>query len=55
MKVGDGLEKTLEERMQQLTGQTERQRENNEDWKQGLENLLKSINQNKVDSRIPEL
>ena len=48
----------LEQRMQQTTDplipdQTERQRENNEDWKQGLEeNLLKLINQNKIDSRI---
>ena len=42
--------------MQQLTDQTEQQRENNEDWKLDLENnLLKLINQNKMDSRLSEL
>ena len=46
----------LEQRMQQLTDQTEQQRENNEDWKLDLENnLLKLINQNKMDSRLSEL
>ena len=50
------LEKMLEQRMQQLTDQTEKQREDNEDWRQDLENnLLKLINQNKIDSRVPEL
>lgn len=34
----------VEQRMQQLTDQTEQQRENNEDWKLDLENnLLKLI------------
>ena len=33
------LEKTLEQRMQQFTDPTERQRENN-DWKQGLRKNL---------------
>ena len=43
------LEKMLEQRMQQLTEQTEQERENNEDWKQDLEEnlLIKSINQSK--------
>ena len=46
----------LEEKIQQLTDQTEQQRENNENWKQDLENnLLKLINQNKMDSRVSEL
>ena len=46
----------IEQRMQQPTEQTGQQRENNEDWKQGLEeNLLKLTNQNKIDSRISEL
>lgn len=46
----------LEQRIQQLTRQTDQQRENNEDWKQDLENnLLKLIHQNKMDSRISEL
>ena len=50
------LEKMLEQRMQQFTDQTEQQRENNEDWKLDLENnLLKLINQNKMDSRLSEL
>jgi hypothetical protein len=44
---------TLEQRIQQFTDQTEQQRENNEDWKQGLENnFLKLTHQNKMDSRI---
>lgn len=39
--------------MRHLTDQTEQQRENNEDWKHGLEeNGFKLINQNKIDSRI---
>ena len=42
--------------MQQLTDQTEQQRENNEDWMLDLENnLLKLINQNEIDSRLSEL
>jgi hypothetical protein len=50
------LEKILEQRIQQLTDQTEQQRENNEDWKLDLENnLLKLINQNKMDSRLSQL
>ena len=50
------VENMLEARMQQRTNQTEQQRENNEDWKLDLENnLLKLINQNKMDSRISEL
>ena len=44
------LEEMLEQRIQQLTDQTEQQRENNEE-----NNLLKLINQNKMDSRISEL
>jgi hypothetical protein len=47
------LEKILKQTMQQLTDQTEQQRENNEHWKSGLKNnLLKFINQNKIDSRL---
>ena len=50
------LENMLEQRIQQLTDQTEQQRENNEDWKLDLENnLLKLINQNKMDSRLSQL
>ena len=46
----------LEQKIQQLEDQTENQREDNKDWKQNLENnLLKLINQNKVDSRVSEL
>ena len=42
--------------MQQFTDQTEQQRENNEDWKLDLENnLLKLINQNKMDNKLSEL
>ena len=41
-------------RMQQLTDQTEQQRENDEDQKLDLEsNLL--INQNEIDGRLSEL
>ena len=50
------LEKMLEQRMRHLTDRTEQQRENKKDWKQGLEeNLLKLINQNKINSRTSEL
>ena len=46
----------LEQKIQQLKDQTEKQREDNKDWKQNLENnLLKLINQNKMDSRVSEL
>ena len=46
----------LEQKIQQLKDQTEKQREDNKDWKQDLENnLLKLINQNKINSRISEL
>ena len=46
----------LEQKIQQLADQTEKQREDNEDWRQDLENnLLKLINQNKMDSRVSEL
>lgn len=46
----------LEQKIQQLKDQTEKQREDNKDWKQNLENItLKLINQNKMDSRVPEL
>lgn len=38
----------LEQKMQNFTDQTEQQRENNDIWKQGLEDiLLKLIDQNK--------
>ena len=37
----------LEQKIQQLKDQTEKQREDNKDWKQNLENItLKLINQN---------
>ena len=50
------LEKMLEQKIQQLEDQTEKQREDNEVWRQDLEiNLLKLINQNKMDSRVSEL
>ena len=46
----------LEQKIQQLKDQTEKQREDNKDWKQNLENItLKLINQNKMDSRVSEL
>ena len=46
----------LEQKIQQLEDQTEKQREDNEVWRQDLENnLLKLINQNKMHSRVPEL
>ena len=46
----------LEQKIQQLKDQTEKQREDNEVWRQDLEiNLLKLINQNKMDSRVSEL
>ena len=46
----------LEQKIQQLEDQTEKQREDNEVWRQDLEiNLLKLINQNKMDSRVSEL
>ena len=42
--------------LQNSRDQAEQQRENNEGWKQGLEeNLLKLINQQKVGIRISEL
>ena len=48
--------KDAKKRIQQFTDQAGQQRENNEDWKQGLEEkLLKLINHNKIDSRISEL
>lgn len=54
--VRQELEKMLDQRMQQLTEQAEHQRENSEDWRQDLENnLLKLINQNKMDTRLSEL
>ena len=50
------LEKMLDQKIQQLTDQTENQREDDEDWRQNLEkNTLKLINQNKMDSRVTEL
>ena len=50
------LEEMLEQKIQQLKDQTEKQREDNEVWRQDLEiNLLKLINQNKMDSRVSEL
>ena len=50
------LEKMLDQKIQQLQDHTEKQREDNKDWKQNLENnTLKLINQNKVDSRVSEL
>ena len=50
------LEKMLQQRIQQFSDHTEQQRENNEDGKQALgNNLLKFINQNKMDSRISQL
>ena len=46
----------LEQKIQQLKDQTEKQREDNGVWRQDLEiNLLKLINQNKMDSRVSEL
>ena len=45
----------LEQRMQQLTDQTEQQGDRDKIWKQSLEdNLLKPINQNKADAAISE-
>ena len=50
------LEKMLDQKIQQLQDHTEKQREDNKDWKQNLENnTLKLINQNKMDSRVSEL
>ena len=50
------LEEMLEQKIQQLEDQTEKQMEDNEVWRQDLENnLLKLINQNKMDSRVSEL
>ena len=45
----------LEQRMQQLTDQTEQQGDRDKIWKQSLEdNLLKLVNKNKVDAIISE-
>ena len=48
------LEKMLDQKIQQLQDHTEKQREDNKDWKQNLENNT-LINQNKMDSRVSEL
>jgi hypothetical protein len=46
----------LEQRMQQLTDQTEQQGDRDKIWKQSLEdNLLKLANQNKADAAILDL
>lgn len=47
------LEEMLEQRIQPLTDQTEQQGENNEDWKQGLEeNVLQFIKIKIIEGKV---